>query len=70
MIVKITTFKKSGKWYDEFLIKIPDSIPCHNAMKLQNYIESTCPTTKRFNYTYKIDDDRLGFWQWRLVINI
>jgi hypothetical protein len=67
MLATVTTFKASGKWYDEFEMDIPDYIKPFEAHKIMEIIESTHPQCKEFNYTLKIDDGTN--WQRYMKIN-
>ena len=67
MEITITSFKSSGKWYEEFDTDIPEEIPCHDIVQIEAYLENKFKSLKEFNYTYKIDEPENKKWQWRLV---
>jgi len=69
MKVTVTTYKESGKWYDDLEINISDEIPCFETNKIEEALELENPSLKEFNYTYCIDDSEQGKWQRRLVIH-
>lgn len=66
MIAKVTTFKESGKWYDDLTCEIDDAIPCFDTDKIKNAVVSQMPHILDYHFIITIDDPRPGFWFRRL----